>query len=219
MTACHRFEKEGLDKWLSDEPLDAHFTSCEDCAEALREYRAMAGVLGNDNASARPAAGWEEAVLSTVQEPAVRRPPWLAIAASVSLLGLAFVLMRPQSVPSDFSVSVEQSDEVFRAGNEATLGDTLNVRWQGNARNADGFAIFVYRDGRELVGYCGADAEPCADGNAFSVPMNLPGAYQPVVVVADQAVTAPTGNVDQDVLALYESGVDQVVVLEVVTVR
>jgi hypothetical protein len=220
MTACDRFESEGLTRFVAGEPLDAHFENCADCRAARASYQAVALALEQAREAYAPPGDWEAKVWAKIQrkEGARQRPRWpalLGFGATVAAAALVFVTSAggPAALVVAANDIAPGSGQVVRAVASAR-GDVRaaspgNV-WHISMKAPRGKAreLRVYRGTNELVFQCTTSAA-CAhskDGLEAWVPLDRVGTYRYVAIAADKAVPPATGNLDTDYAAALRSG-------------
>ena len=211
MSACRRFENEGLVRLEEGGTLDLHFQSCPDCVKARAAYSALQQrltALGSDHAP----EGWQQAVWSEIARRGARRPgsrTFGMLAAAAAVLIATVIAVRMVQPPDDgrlLVAEIERSGQIFRGGADAQPGDFLILRARvGTTRHAE---LRVYQDDRRLVAACSTDA-PCVwrDGEIRGrVRLASTGAYQPVLVLSDAPLPAPAGRLDEDAGAAHRAG-------------
>ncbi len=220
MTACDRFESEGLARFVAGQPLEPHFETCADCRAARASYQSVASALQQARDAYAPSGNWEAKVWARIQrgEGARQRPRWaalLGVAATVAALAVFFVS------------SVGGPDALVLSTNQVERGTGLMVRG-GASRGGDVQSaapgdvlhlvvkvprgklgeLRVYRGTNELVFQC-AKSSACIrskDGLEARVPMDRAGSYRTVIIAADKELPVASGNLDADYAAAMRSG-------------
>lgn len=212
MSACRRFEEEGLVRLEQGLPLDDHFETCADCLaerafyERLRQDIAMAGE------GIEPPPGWEAELWAAVeQRKAARRRLWgwwLLVPAAAAVL-IAVLLLRPVSPPPDrlaLAVEVETGTGTVRRGDEAHPGDRLLLRAStGEAPHAE---LRVYRNERALVLRCSTEPPCRRRQGVLEAEILLPsiGTYQSLLLTSDRPLPETDAGLDPDVAAALQAG-------------
>jgi hypothetical protein len=158
-------------------------------------------------ADLEPPVGWEARVLAAVEPVAVGPPPrrwwargWLAIPA-VAAIALAVVLLpRPRRAPAPLALSAE-----LVAGSQAVRGPSAIRAVVGGG--TDHHAIWIYRDGHELVAQCPGHPACQTTGGALSLVLDVPvGSYQIIGLSSAVVVPAATGSPERDLAAATAGG-------------
>lgn len=216
VSACQRFEAEGLARFVAGEPPDPHLESCPSCQAALASYQRVAAALAQDVEA--PRQGWEANVWAKLAEPASARPgvPWpilLGLAGALAALAVVFVRTGgPETLA--LSAQVERGQRplvrggVPKAGElqSAAPGDVLHLLAKVPRRKLSD--LRVYRGSNELVFSC-ANNPACThseDGLEARVPLERLGSYRILLLAADNALPAPSGNLDADYAAALRAG-------------
>jgi hypothetical protein len=218
MTACQRFEAEGLVRFVAGEPLDPHFDSCPDCRAARASYQAVALALEQARDAYTPPGDWEAKVWRKIQLGAVarRRPRWPALLGfGATVAAMAVFLVTSMGGPEMLALStneVERGSALLVRG--ATGGSNVRSAAPGNVwrlaikvpRGKLG-DLRVYRGANELVFQC-ATSPACIrskDGMEARVTLEKPGTYRALYMAADKQVPA-SGNLDADYAAAMRAG-------------
>lgn len=215
MSACRRFEEEGLLRLEQGLPLDDHFATCADCLAARAFYERLHGDIAVAGEGIEPPPGWQAELWAAVEErkSAGRRLRgwWLLVPAAAAVL-IAILLLRPSAPPPArlaLAVEVETGTGTVRRGAEAHPGDRLRLRaTTGEAGHAE---LRVYRNNRVLVLRCSTEP-PCQRRNgALEAELLLPaiGSYQSLLLTSDRALPPlpDTGaGLDPDVAAALQAG-------------
>jgi len=216
MTACDRFETEGLERFAAGEPLDAHFTSCADCRAAQARYEMVVRALGVAGRACAPPGDWEARVFARIQRRRPRRRLWFAAAAALPVAGLAVFTFQSmggaQSLELEWSVS-RGAGPVVRGGGpgagqavSAAPGDVLHLTARvPRGRHGD---LRVYRGGDTLVFQCAGNPRCSAsrDGLSAEVVLEAGGTYRTLVLAAERDLPPPTGKLDADYAAALRAG-------------
>jgi hypothetical protein len=211
VSACRRFETEGLLLMEQGLALDEHFQTCPDCVAARRAVESVrSGLAGLARADELP-AGWEGRVWTAIdRRPARsgrRRWIWLPAAAAAAVVLVAVLRIgAPRSGGAGLDVAVESGGITYRGQGMARPGDVLRLRAKtGGARAAE---LRVYRNDRSLVVGCSAEP-PCQreDGTIDArVVLGSVGSFQPVLLLSDRPLPTTTGGLDQDVGSARATG-------------
>lgn len=157
-------------------------------------------------ADLEPPPGWEARVLAAV-EPRRRSGwarGWLAIPA-LAAIALALVLVLVPRVlrrePAPLVVSAE-----LATGSQEMRGPS---GLRAVARGGEGHrAIWIYRDGRELVAQCPGHPACQRSGDALSLVLDIApiGNYQVIALSSAAALPAATGSLERDLEAATAAG-------------
>lgn len=203
MTAsCERFEKEALLLLEQGQPLDDHFSSCPDCLAARAAYDRLLAQLSRLGEEDEPAADWQARVWEEIEKRKKRRWPswWIApvgIAAMAAMAAL-FLVWIPGQKPAGLQIEIEAGTTV-RRGSEAHPGDTLRLTAAtGGARHGE---LRVYRNDTELILRCPPE-NPC------SVVLDGVGRYQPLLLLSESPLPAPTSDLEADTGAALGAGAE-----------
>ncbi len=219
MSACDRFENEGLVRFVAGEPLDAHVESCPDCRLALADYQALASALAKAGEAFAPPGDWEAKVWARIQrQQDVRRRPWgIFLGVGAATAALAVFLANSMGGPEVLSFSTVQVERgpgaPLRGGpsrpgevQSAAPGDVLHlVAKVPRGKVAD---LRVYRGADQLVFQC-ATATACIrtrDTLEARVKLDRAGTYRSVALAADGKLPEATGNLDADTAAGMRAG-------------
>jgi|GEM_PF-1670129 len=217
MSACARFDNEGLVHFVAGEPLDAHVESCPDCRAARAGYEALAAALVEAREAYAPPGAWEAKVWARIrQQESTQRRPWAVLAgvgAAAATLAVLFLsrVGGPETL-AFASVQVERGSGAVvrgsRAGDvlSAAPGDVLHlVVTVPRGKAGD---LRVYRGGDELLFQCATSAAciRTRDRLEARVQLNRAGTYRSVAFAADTEVPRATGNLDADTAAGMRAG-------------
>lgn len=163
---------------------------------------ALAG-LGAEH---EPPPGWEARVLAAVG--ATRRRWWVYAAPGVALAAaaaIALVVLRPPPPPA-LALNVEVKHSARFRGDELNVGDVAHIAVSGGRAAR---AIWVYREGVQLVLRCPGDATCRISDASTEVDLTLRsvGTYNVVALTGDHLPT-PTGNHGADTAAALGAGLD-----------
>jgi hypothetical protein len=175
--------------------------------DSIERIEAALARLGEEH---EPPVGWEARVLAAAAPP--RKRPWWVFAAGPALVAAIAIVMialpRKPSRALEVAIDVRKSPIVVRGepgdgeldphDRTAHLGDTVVIRASAGAKLV---ALWIYHDEHELVLQCPGQpgCKAITDGVAADLPIARIGGYQIVVVAAETALAAPTGNYDADV--------------------
>ncbi len=212
MSACSRFEKEGLVRLLQGRPLDDHFATCPDCLAERAFYERLGGDIATAGDGIEPPPGWRAELWAAIeQRKATRRRLrgwWFLVPAAAAIL-VAVLLLRPSVTPSTrlaLAVEVETGMDTVRRGAEAHPGDRLRLRAStGKAEHAE---LRVYRNNRALVLRCSTEP-PCERRRGTleaAFPLPYIGSYQPLLVTSDRSLPAAGAGLDADVNTALAAG-------------
>jgi hypothetical protein len=227
MSACRRFEEEGLLRLEEGLPLDDHFRSCPDCSNARSAYDR----LRRDIASLGPfdaPAGWDTrlrsriARLSSAGKPS---PWWLAAGAATAATILAVVvipaLLRMAAAPV-LRQEILPASEPAQRGQVASGAPVLpGSRWlltaeTGGAPHAE---LRVYRNTDLIVQVTRASSGARADERLRAlVLLDAIGRYQAALFTSRKPIPAPSGALDADFSTARAAGT-KVQMTSEVTVR
>lgn len=155
-------------------------------------------------ADVEPPPGWEARVLAAVEP---RRRSWLArgwlAIPAVAAIALAAVLLSrsPQRAPQPLALSAELVD-----GSQVMRGRSA---LRASARGGEGHrAIWIYRDGHELMAACPGHPACQSSGDALSIVLDRApiGSYQVIALSSAAALPAATGVPDRDLAAAIDAG-------------
>lgn len=212
MSACSRFEDEGLLRLEQGLPLDEHFSTCADCLSERAAYERLRQEIATAGEGIEPPSGWQAGVWSAIEKRQVARRRWrgwwFLLPAAAAVL-LAILLLRPPAQPVvqlALAVEIEAGTGPVRRGGEAHPGDRLRLRattgWPANAE------LRVYRNDRALVLRCSTEP-PCRRGNnTLEADLVLPaiGSYQSLLVTSDRPLPEAGAGLDADVAAALAAG-------------
>lgn len=207
---CDRFETEGLLQLERGEPLDAHFTTCEDCLRARRFYARLTAELQDLDGTLEPPEDWRDKVRERVasQAPRPGRRPWpMRFAALFVLaLGLGLWMRSAETPPTGLRVEIRSSAETTYRGDRAQPGDSLHLRAPADREYVE---LRVYRDDRDLVLLCTHQA-PCRRQTSVieaRLVLEVRGVYRPVLLRSSTPLPKPTGRgLDADIELAVDSG-------------
>ena len=213
MSACRRFEEEGLVRLEQGLPLDEHFATCPDCLAERAAYERLRGKIAAARKGLEPPLGWQAELWAAieVQKAARRRPRgwWLLVpAAAAVLLAVLLVLWLPVPSPARLAlaVEVESGTGTVRRGTEAHPGDRLHL--QASIGEAEHAELRVYRNERTLVFRCSTEP-PCRRGKGtLEAELLLPsiGSYQSLLVTSDRSLPEAGAGLDADVTKALDAG-------------
>ncbi len=235
MSGCARFETEGLLALEQGQRLDPHFAICPDCLAARAAHEAIKADLRHLGRSDEPPPGWQDKVFSRLSgrgpgQRAGRRArrfrPWLLPAGLAAAAGLAVVLVAPRltapAAPS-LSARIEKGPTTYRSADEAQPGDLLRLEATADRRSR--LELRLYRNDHELVAQCPGDEGPGAVGPgaegpgteapacrvaagslALATKLEVPGSYQPLLLVSPQPLPPASGDFDADTAAALAAG-------------
>ncbi len=157
-------------------------------------------------ADLEPPPGWQARVLAAV-EPRRRSGwarGWLAIPALAPLALVLAVVLVPRLLRREPAPRVVSAELV--TGSQAMRGPS-GIR--AIARGGEGHrAIWIYRDGRELVAQCPGHPACQSSGDALSLVLDsVPiGNYQVIALSSAAALPAATGSPERDLGAATAAG-------------
>lgn len=171
--------------------------------------------LAQLGAEHEPPVGWEHRVLAAIEEPPARSRWWFAI--PLAALVVTAVLVVPHLVPKPEALvlAVERGPSATRLRGDGAAtgrlvvahGDPIHAAVRGGGRH---HAIWVYRDGAELIARCpgnpsGESPNPAcrSSGEELTVDLTLHiiGSYQVVAWSSEAELPVPSGSYDTDVAA------------------
>jgi hypothetical protein len=218
MTSCHRFESEGLPRFVAGEPLDAHAEGCPDCQAALASYRKVAAALRGAKDAYVPPGDWEAKVWSRIasaQAPrsSARWVAFLGLGTALATLAVFFVTSvgGPDALGLTLQVERGTGPRVRgRAGRpgevSAAPGDVLYL--VAKVPRGKLGELRVYRGTNELVFQC-TKSPACVrtkDGLEARVTLKQVGSYRTLLIAADKELPAASGDLDADYAAAMRSG-------------
>lgn len=217
MSACRRFEEEGLARIEQGLPLDDHFATCPDCLAEREVYDRLRGAIASAGDGIEPPPGWQAGVWAAIEERKSARRRlrgwWFlvpAAAAAILLVALAAVLLlrtpAPPSARLALAVELEAGSGPVRRGTEAHPGDRLHLRAStGEAVHAE---LRVYRNDRALVLRCSTEPPCRRRQGTLEATFLLPsiGSYQPLLVTSGQTLPEAGAGLDADVATAIETG-------------
>jgi hypothetical protein len=158
-------------------------------------------------ADLEPPPGWEAHVLAAV-EPRRRRGwarAWIAIPA-VAAIAIALAVVLPPRLPGRSPAPLGLSAELVTGSQQVRGASAIRAVVRGGERHR---AIWIYRDGRELVAQCpghGACQSARRD-DALSLVLDAPiGNYQIIALSSAAAVPAAIGAPESDLAAAVAAG-------------
>lgn len=198
-TACERFENEALLLLEQGQPLDDHFSFCPDCLAARAAYDRLREQLSKLGEEDEPAADWQARVWKRIEQRKKRRwSPWWFAPVAVAAMAALFLIWIPGQKPAGLQVEIEAGTTI-RRGAEAHPGDLLRLRaTTGGARHSE---LRVYRNDMELILRCSTES-PC------SVVLDGVGRYQPLLLLSESPLPAPTSDLETDTGAALDAGAD-----------
>jgi hypothetical protein len=158
-----------------------------------------------------PPAGWQARVLAAVApRPRARLRWWFAVPVAAVVVGAVVVDRWTRPPPLDLVAAIAPGPRIMR-------GDSGEIR--ATARGGDRHrALWIYRDGRELVAMCPGHAacHPAGDALAIALPVERIGNYQVVAVTSRAPLPVPAGSYEIDLAAASDAGaIHRVVQLEI----
>jgi hypothetical protein len=179
-----------------------------------------------------PPAGWEGRVLAATkaatkaatEDPPARRRWWFAL--SLAALVVTAVLVVPHFVakPDALALVIERGPVAARLRGDGAAagrlvvahGDPIHAVVRGGDRHR---AIWVYRDGAELVARCPGTPACRSSGAELTLDLTLSivGTYQVIAWSSEVALPVPSGAYDTDVAAATAAEATQA--LQVVDVQ
>ena len=215
MTACDRFEREGLLQLEQGEPLDPHFEECTDCRAARRSYQRLQARLTELGHDDLPSKGWEQRLLARARRRRSSNVPllWTALAASIALAALLLPHPRVPASPS-LTATTHSGGELVRGPDVHPSDSLLLEAHTAGARHAE---LRVYLNDDKLVLQCAKEA-PCrrqGDRLAAILQLKVVGLYQPLLLVSEHPLPAPSGALDVDVRSAGDHGADIVTASEI----
>ncbi len=214
MSACERFETDGVALLAAGKPLVGHFAECRDCRDARVAYAALIGILGAHQANVQPPPGWQDTVWRTLRERGSlaesvgrSRRLWLpaVLAAVLGLMVLVPRLFMPIEAPT-MKVALERGEVRYRAVEVAVPGDRLTI--EATARRGTKVEVRVYRNEGELVARCpgAGDCDVTKERVRLVVPLDGVGIYQPVLLYGTDPLPPPESGLDADCGAALAAG-------------
>jgi hypothetical protein len=222
MSACRRFEEEGLLRLERGEELDEHFSTCAECRQAWQAYRALGAELRSLGGEEQPPAGWQAEVWRQIEErrgspvpkpgtvPSGPWKRWLGPAMLAAAAVLALVVLIPRwtqpVVTLSLTASVQKGGETRRGAEEAQPGDRLILEARGPRRAR--LEIRLYRGEREWVARCpGGEGCTVRPGRLrWEIPLAAVGTYQTALLESEGDLPAPGAGLDADCGAALRAG-------------
>ncbi len=219
MTACDRFETEGLARFVAGEPPDSHLEGCPDCQAGLARYQKVAEALREVKDVYDPPGDWEAKVWARLanEKPAPARARWPALfglGAAFAALAAFFLISTGGPDSLGLTSALERGGgPVVRGGparqeevQSAAPGDVLHlVAKVPRGKLGD---LRVYRGANELVFDC-ATSPACLrskDGLEARVTLERAGTYRTLLLAADSQLPAATSDLDADYAAALRAG-------------
>ncbi len=118
MSACERFEREGLAALDAGEALDPHFDDCAECRAARAAHARLAAALPRVGARYTPRGDWEARVLAAVARERPSRGRLVAWLAAALVAVAAAVLLFPRGAAElpVYGLSVSAGESPVRSG-------------------------------------------------------------------------------------------------------
>ncbi|MEM7353995.1 MAG: hypothetical protein AAF657_24550 [Acidobacteriota bacterium] len=222
MSACRRFEQEGLLQLELGEEVDEHFATCPDCRAQKAAYADLTRRLEALGAEDAPPAGWQDEVRRRIaRAPAAEAKPrsryrWAGAALAAAAVVALAILIPPVGGPADLTLrsTVERGDATFRGAEAAQPGDSL--RLAATSDPTQYLELRVYRNERQLVARCVAAPRASPSGQApcrqqddtasLELLLDAVGRYQPVLLAAAEPLPTPIGDLDADCGAVLTAG-------------
>lgn len=211
MSGCDRFELEGLLALEQNRPLPKHCLTCPQCQKELESYQKLKQALADNiphpasadvQASLEPPSDWRERTWEAIEGRQKQRSfarRWIPATAAVAAALLLLILLPTRRGPAPFSFHQEiLSEGSVRRGESAQPGDRLILRaTTGGAAHAE---LRVYRDERDLVLRCSSEPPCILNGDRLeaNLVMESLGSYQPLVLLSEQPIPAPSSGLDAD---------------------
>jgi hypothetical protein len=209
---CDRFERVGLLQGERGAALDEHFATCPDCLAERAAYERLQQELAVAPEK-EPPIGWQSRVWATIEERrkarSSRRSWWFRIAVPAAAVAAALVALVVGILPPGpiaLEIEIEAGDGVVRRGDDVHPGDRLTLRaTTGGARHAE---LWVYRNDSELVLRC-SEEPPCVrrgDRLQATLALDALGSYQPLLVLSEEPLPAPSAKLDASTAAALAAG-------------
>lgn len=215
MMRCDRFEREGALALERSESLEAHFTECRDCREALEARRKIIGSI-EAMSKAAPRDGWEAGVWARIDR-AEDGGTWskrrivasLAFAASIAAAILsARSISWPQRGQPGLEIILHERPASLLRSADPQVGESWLFRATGAASaRAD---LRIYFNSREMLMRCAED-RPCkVSGDDLELVLRLEaaGSYRAVLFSGSQLPVAVTGMFETDVARGLKDGAE-----------
>jgi len=192
--------------------------TCSDCLAAQAEYAVLEGLLAET-------PSWENEVWREIDESqAEPTPPQSLLMPIVGLLAMAAAMLLWCAVDSPESTraprgAIHGHEIALRTATVAPTGEAKQVRGTTSAPGSlltleaqigkyPFSQLRVYRDQHQLEVSC-SNEPPCrrSDGTIIAeVKLEKIGRYQAILVVGDQMLPEPTGDLDTDVANASKTG-------------
>jgi len=162
--------------------------------------------LAQLGAEHEPPPGWERRVLAAIEPRPRPHRGWFAIPLAALAAALVLVVLWTPPRPDALSLAIERSASAARTRGDVVGGDRIRAVVRGGA---DHRAIWVYRDGRDLIAACPARLACERAGGALILELTLDrvGSYRVVALSSAAALPAPSGAYDADLAATMAPGV------------
>ncbi|HEX7839608.1 MAG TPA: hypothetical protein VF469_19165 [Kofleriaceae bacterium] len=180
--------------------------------------------LAQLGAEHEPPAGWEDRVLAAIEDPPERRRWWFAIPLAAMVVAAVLIVLHLAPKPDALALVVERGPGAarLRGGGAAAgrlvvaHGESIHAVVRGGDRHR---AIWVYRDGADLVARCPGAPACRSSGEELTLDLTLPiiGTYQVIAWSSQAALPVPSGAYDPDVAAATAAEATQA--LQVVEVQ
>lgn len=147
-----------------------------------------------------PPSGWEERVLARVAPPPWWRRRWVLAAPLLAACAAIIVLVLRLRSPAPLHLAwVPGHGTAQMRGHSLRAGTTGQATVRGGRHRA----LWIYRNGTELVMACPGDAacRVTDDGITATVRLDQVGSYVLLAVSADEPFDPPSGNYDKDAAA------------------
>jgi hypothetical protein len=204
--ACDRFERDGLLQQEGDGALDEHFAACPDCRKARAAYERLQQTIAAGGSVHEPPPGWQQRVWSAIERHPPRRRAWRWTLPAALAAGLAIVLLWPRPPAVSLESALEPPRDAIRRGQDTPLGTRLTLHAAGGG--AAHVELRVYFNETGLFLRCSGEP-PCrreGDRLVASAVLDKVGSYQPVLLVSEQPLPAPSSTLDRDAGAALAAG-------------
>ncbi len=231
--SCERFENEGLLLLEQEQPLDPHFSTCDECLGARASYTRLTQALRAQAEDEHVPAAWEQRLraalarererlaLANAPAPArTRKRPtwspwrWASVGACATAAACAAWLwvgpfLRAPALPS--LVMRVADGGPLRRSTEAQRGSTL--RFEAVTGRHPVAEIRVYRGEEARPVLACSDRPPCRrEGGRVVAELRVDeyGVYEALLLVADRVLPAPGHGYDKDTAAALAAGATRI---------
>jgi hypothetical protein len=177
--------------------------------EEQRALDRVTATLRTYRTDVKPAVGWQTRVLAKVRAAPPPRHRWwlLALPGPVLACAIALAVWWPSQAPLHLAIEVAPTGQITR-GRDALVGDRVRATAaHGNSHRA----LWVYRDGQELVVACPGDprCQNTSSGISIEFTLSQVGEYRVDALSSSRPIAAPLGLRDDALAAAKRAGAVQ----------